>query len=102
QQPAQFELLRSEAQKLGIAVESLDIRKPEDVDAAFDKAQAFGAKGLLNGVSSHHCHRSRALFHCASSHTNRLTQGSDNRGRERDRVEIGSMTVKTTSVACQR
>jgi putative tryptophan/tyrosine transport system substrate-binding protein len=27
--PAQFELLRSEAQKLGIAVESLDIRKPE-------------------------------------------------------------------------
>src|ERR1035437_3594356 len=34
---AQFELLRSEAQKLGIAVEPLDIRKPEDVDAAFDK-----------------------------------------------------------------
>src|SRR5215469_12516227 len=33
---AQFELLRSEAHKLGIAVESLDIRKPEDVDAAFD------------------------------------------------------------------
>jgi len=49
---AQFELLRSEAQKLGIAVESLDIRKPEDVDAAFDKAQAFGAKGLLNGVDT--------------------------------------------------
>src|SRR5262249_38186017 len=41
---AQFELLRSEAQKLGIAVESLDIRKPEDVDVAFDKALAFGAK----------------------------------------------------------
>jgi putative tryptophan/tyrosine transport system substrate-binding protein len=49
---AQFELLRSEAQKLGIAVESLDIRKPEDVDAAFDKARAFGAKGLLNGVDT--------------------------------------------------
>jgi putative ABC transport system substrate-binding protein len=30
---AQFELLRSEAQKLDMAVESLDIRKPEDVDA---------------------------------------------------------------------
>jgi putative tryptophan/tyrosine transport system substrate-binding protein len=49
---AQFELLRSEAQKLGIVVESLDIRKPEDVDAAFDKARAFGAKGLLNGVDT--------------------------------------------------
>ena len=45
---AQFELLRSEAQKLNIGVESLDIRKPEDVDAAFDKALAFGAKGLVN------------------------------------------------------
>src|ERR1700704_686148 len=32
---AQFELLRSEAQKLDIAIEPLDIRKPEDVDAAF-------------------------------------------------------------------
>ena len=45
---AQFELLRSEAQKFDIGVESLDIRKPEDVDAAFDKALAFGAKGLVN------------------------------------------------------
>ena len=49
---AQFELLRSEARTLGIAVESLDIRKPEDVDAAFDKALAFGAKGLLNAVDT--------------------------------------------------
>ncbi len=49
---AQFELLRSEAQKLGIEVQSLDIRKPEDVDAAFDKALAFGAKGLVNGVDT--------------------------------------------------
>jgi putative ABC transport system substrate-binding protein len=49
---AQFELLRSEAQKLGIAVESLDIRKPEDVDAAFAKALAFGANGLVNAVDS--------------------------------------------------
>jgi putative tryptophan/tyrosine transport system substrate-binding protein len=36
----QFELLRSEARKLGIAVESLDIRKPEDVDTALDQALA--------------------------------------------------------------
>jgi ABC-type uncharacterized transport system substrate-binding protein len=48
----QFELLRSEAQRLGIAVESLDIRKPEDVDVAFDKAVAFAAKGLVNAVDS--------------------------------------------------
>ena len=49
---AQFELLRSEAQKLGIEVLSLDIRKPEDVDAAFDKALALGAKGLVNAVDT--------------------------------------------------
>jgi putative ABC transport system substrate-binding protein len=49
---AQFELLQSEAQKLGIQVQALDIRKPEDVDAAFDKALAFGAKGLVNGVDT--------------------------------------------------
>jgi putative ABC transport system substrate-binding protein len=50
--PAQFELLRSEAQKLGIAVESLDIQKPENVDVAFAKALAFGAKGLVNALDS--------------------------------------------------
>jgi putative ABC transport system substrate-binding protein len=49
---AQLELLRSESQKLGIEVESLDIRKPEDVDAAFVKARAFGAKGLVNVVDT--------------------------------------------------
>ena len=49
---AQFELLRSEARGLGIEVQSLDIRKPEDVDAAFDKAVAFGAKALINGVDT--------------------------------------------------
>ena len=49
---AQFELLRSEAQKLDIGVEPLDVRKPEDVDAAFEKALAFGAKGLVNGVDT--------------------------------------------------
>jgi putative ABC transport system substrate-binding protein len=49
---AQLELLRSEAQKLGIAVEQLDMRKPKDVDAAFDKALAFGAQGLTNAVDT--------------------------------------------------
>src|SRR5262245_30763935 len=44
---AQFELLRLEGRKLGVEAQSLDIRKPEDVDAAFDKALAFGAKALL-------------------------------------------------------
>jgi putative ABC transport system substrate-binding protein len=49
---AQFELLRSEAQKLDIVVEQLDIRRPEDVDAAFDKALTFGAHGLMNAVDT--------------------------------------------------
>ena len=49
---AQFELLRSEAQKLGIEVRPLDIRKPDDVDAAFDVALAFGAKALVNAVDT--------------------------------------------------
>jgi putative ABC transport system substrate-binding protein len=49
---AQLQLLRSEAQKLGIAVEQLDIRKPEDVDRAFDKSLTFGAQGLVNAVDT--------------------------------------------------
>src|ERR1700730_11140356 len=49
---AQFELLHLEAQKLGIEVQSLDIRRPEDVDAAFDEALAFGAKALVNAVDT--------------------------------------------------
>jgi putative ABC transport system substrate-binding protein len=49
---AQLEVLRSEGQKLGVAVESLDIRRPEDVEQAFDKARSFGAKGLLNAVDT--------------------------------------------------
>src|SRR5262245_17757504 len=49
---AQFELLRLEGRKLGVEAQSLDIRKPEDVDAAFDKALAFGAKALLNAGAS--------------------------------------------------
>jgi putative ABC transport system substrate-binding protein len=65
---AQFELLRSEAEKLGIAVQALDIRKPEDVDAAFDQAVAFGAKGLLNGVDTFINSRRFALAAGASKH----------------------------------
>src|SRR5215813_15221574 len=38
---AQFEQLRAEAEPLGIAARALDIRKPEDVDPAFDAALAF-------------------------------------------------------------
>src|SRR5205807_10607139 len=49
---SQFELLRVEAQKLGIRAELLDIRTPEDVDIAFEKALTFGAKGLLNAVDT--------------------------------------------------
>jgi len=65
---AQFELLRSEAQKLSIAVESLDIRKPEDVDTAFDKARAFGAKGLVNAVDTFINSRRFALAAEAAKH----------------------------------
>jgi putative ABC transport system substrate-binding protein len=49
---SQFNLLRTEAQRLGIDSLALDIRKPEDVDLAFDKAIAFGAKGLTNAVDT--------------------------------------------------
>jgi putative tryptophan/tyrosine transport system substrate-binding protein len=49
---AQFELLRLEGRKLGIEVLSLDIRTPVDIDAAFDKALAFSAKGLPNAVDT--------------------------------------------------
>jgi putative ABC transport system substrate-binding protein len=65
---AQFELLRSEAQKLGIAVEALDVRKPDDVDAAFDKARAFGAKALVNAVDTFINSRRFALAAAAAKH----------------------------------
>lgn len=67
--PNQFELLRSEAQKSGIAVESLDIRRPEDVDAAFAKALAFGAKGLVNAVDSFQFPTFRARGRCGETQT---------------------------------
>ncbi len=65
---AQFELLRSEAGKLGVDVQSLDIRKPEDVDAAFDQALAFGAKALVNAVDTFVNSRRFALAAGAAKH----------------------------------
>jgi putative ABC transport system substrate-binding protein len=65
---AQFELLRSEARGLGIMVQALDIRKPEDVDAAFDKAVAFGAKALMNAVDTFINSRRFALAAGAARH----------------------------------
>jgi putative ABC transport system substrate-binding protein len=49
---AQFALLRSEAQKLSIEVQPLDIRRPEDVAVAFEAASKFGAKALMNAVDT--------------------------------------------------
>jgi ABC-type uncharacterized transport system substrate-binding protein len=65
---AQFELLRLEGQKLGIEAQSLDIRKPEDVDAAFARALAFGAKALLNAVDTFINSRRFALAAGAAKH----------------------------------
>jgi putative tryptophan/tyrosine transport system substrate-binding protein len=65
---AQFELLCSEGRKLGVEAQSLDIRKPEDVDAAFDKALAFGAKALLNAVDTFINSRRFALAAGAAKH----------------------------------
>jgi putative ABC transport system substrate-binding protein len=47
---------------------SLDIRKPEDVDIAFDKAVAFGAKALVNGVDTFINSRRFALAAGAAKH----------------------------------
>jgi putative ABC transport system substrate-binding protein len=49
---AQLDLLRASANGLGIEVQSLDVRKPEDVDPAFNRAMAFGAKGLVNAADT--------------------------------------------------
>ena len=49
---AQFELVRTKSRGLGIDVQILDIRKPEDVEPAFDKAVTFGAQALVNAVDS--------------------------------------------------
>jgi putative tryptophan/tyrosine transport system substrate-binding protein len=65
---AQLELVRSDARGLGIEVQALDIRKPEDIDPAFDKAVAFGAKGLVNAVDSFVNSRRFALADAAARH----------------------------------
>jgi putative ABC transport system substrate-binding protein len=65
---AQFELFRSEARRAGIEVRSLDIRKPEDVEPAFDQALAFGAGGLTNAVDSFVNSRRFALAGGAAKH----------------------------------
>jgi putative ABC transport system substrate-binding protein len=49
-------------------VEPVDIRKPEDVEAAFDKALAFGAKGLVNAVDTFINSRRFALAAGAAKH----------------------------------
>jgi putative tryptophan/tyrosine transport system substrate-binding protein len=48
----QLELVRSDARGLGIEVIALDLRKPEDVEPAFGRAVASGAKAFVNGVDS--------------------------------------------------
>ncbi len=65
---AQLDALRTEAGKLGITVEALDIRKPEDVDAAFDRALAFGAKALTTAVDTFINSRRFALAAGAAKH----------------------------------
>jgi len=65
---AQFELLRSEARKLGIDAEQFDIRLPEDVDPAFKKALAFQTQGLVNAVDTFINSRRFALAAGAAKH----------------------------------
>src|SRR2546423_8447665 len=65
---SQFELLRTEAHRLNIQVEQLDIRKHEDVDTAFEKALAFGAKGLVNAVDTFINSRRFTLAQGAAKH----------------------------------
>jgi putative tryptophan/tyrosine transport system substrate-binding protein len=49
---AQLERVRSDARALGIEVIALDLRKPEDVEPAFARAKAIGAKSVVNAVDS--------------------------------------------------
>jgi putative ABC transport system substrate-binding protein len=65
---AQLEAVRSESRGLGIEVQALDVRKPEDVDPALDKAVAFGAKALVNGVDSFVNSQRFALARAAAKH----------------------------------
>jgi putative tryptophan/tyrosine transport system substrate-binding protein len=64
----QLELIRSEGRALGIEVQALDLRRPEDVAPAFDKAVAFGAKAFVNCVDSFINSRRFALAAEAAKH----------------------------------
>jgi putative ABC transport system substrate-binding protein len=44
-----YALLSAEAQALGIMTQALDVRLPEDIEPALEKALAWGAKALLHG-----------------------------------------------------
>jgi putative ABC transport system substrate-binding protein len=46
--PRLFALLSSEAKALGIETQSLDVRLPQDIAPAFDKALAWGAKAMVH------------------------------------------------------
>jgi putative ABC transport system substrate-binding protein len=43
-----FALLTSEAQAMGIKTQALEVRRPEDIGPAFDKALGWGAKALVH------------------------------------------------------
>ena len=65
---AQVQSIQSQARDMGIDVLPLDIRKPEDVVPAFERAAAFGAKALLNGVDSFVNSQRRSLAEQAARH----------------------------------
>jgi putative ABC transport system substrate-binding protein len=46
--PSLFARLTSEAQTLGIRTQALDVRLPQDIGPAFDKALGWGAKALMH------------------------------------------------------
>lgn len=49
---AQVERVHREAGNLGIEILALDVRKLEDVEPAFERAAAFGARAFVNAVDS--------------------------------------------------
>jgi putative ABC transport system substrate-binding protein len=49
---AQFELLKSSADAVGIQAQALDVRTPQDIEPAIATATASGAKALFNAVDN--------------------------------------------------
>jgi putative ABC transport system substrate-binding protein len=49
---AQFELLKSSAEAVGIEAEALDVRVPPDIEPAVARAVASGVKALFNSVDN--------------------------------------------------